>query len=98
MLITILFIVLFNIIIYLLLNSDYGIGCVYSSLGLVIFVAIEWTFGCFFNYPVASISNSVSCVYLHQNQCKATITETSPVRNGDKQKRRNGDSCNITLL
>ena len=39
--------VFFNIITYLLLNSDYGIGCVYSPLGLVIFVAVEGTFVCF---------------------------------------------------
>ena len=32
---------------YLLLNSDYGIGCVYSPFGLVIFVAVERTFVCF---------------------------------------------------
>ena len=43
MLITILS-VFFNIITYLLLNSDYGIGCVYSPLGFVIFVAVEGTF------------------------------------------------------
>ena len=29
------------------LNSDHGIGCVYSPLGLVIFVAVEGTFVCF---------------------------------------------------
>ena len=34
---------IFNIITYLLLNSDDGIGCVYSPLGLVIFVAVEGT-------------------------------------------------------
>ena len=39
--------VFFNIITYLLLNSDYGIECVYSPLGLVTFVAVEGTFACF---------------------------------------------------
>ena len=34
----------FNIITYKLLNSDYGIGCVYSPLDLVIFVAVQGTF------------------------------------------------------
>ena len=34
----------FNILAYLLLNSDYGTGCVYSPIGLVIFVAVEGTF------------------------------------------------------
>ena len=46
MLITIL-LVFFNIITCLLLNSDYGIGSVYSSLGLVIFVALERAIVCF---------------------------------------------------
>ena len=46
MLITIEF-VFFNIITYLLMNSDYGLGCVYSPLGLVIFVALERTLVCF---------------------------------------------------
>ena len=39
--------VFFNIVTYLHLNSDHGIGCVYSPLGLVIFVAVEGTFVCF---------------------------------------------------
>ena len=29
------------------MNSDYGIGCVYSPFGLAIFVAVERTFVCF---------------------------------------------------
>ena len=34
----------FNIITYILFNSDHGIGCVYSPSGLVTFVAVEGTF------------------------------------------------------
>ena len=43
MLITVL-LAFFNIITYLLFNSDHGMGCVYSPPGLVIFVAVEGTF------------------------------------------------------
>ena len=34
---------------YLLLNSGYGIGCVYSPLDLVIFVTVQRTFVCLSN-------------------------------------------------
>ena len=44
----------FNVITYLLLNSDYD---------LVIFVALQWTSYMFFNYPVSFISNSVRCCH-----------------------------------
>ena len=47
MLLITVFSVFFNIITYLLLNSDHGIDCVYSPLGLVIFVAVEGTCVCF---------------------------------------------------
>ena len=53
----------FNIITYLLLNSDYGIWCEYSPLGLVIFVAVEGTFVCFTDGHDHCISNTtgLSC-------------------------------------
>ena len=58
----------FNIITYLLLNSDYGIGCVYSPLGLVIFVAVERT--CmFYKRSGPLISNSIRCGCLRTDQC-----------------------------
>ena len=69
----------FNIITYLLLNSDYGIGCVYSPHGLVIFVAVEGTFVCF---TVGSRSLYFKYYRLVLLLCQ---TETSHDRNSDIQ-------------
>ena len=60
---------------YLLLNSDYGIGCVHSPLGLVIFVAVEGTFVCFTKGHDHFISNSIRCGFLRQDQCNVACLE-----------------------
>ena len=64
----------FNKITYLLLNSDYGIGCVYSPLGLEIFVAVEGTFVCFTDWSRSRFSNSIGLY------CYCAITELVMIR------------------
>ena len=62
----------FNIITYLLLNSDHSWDrvCVLSTLGLVIFVAVEGTcLVCFTDWSRSLFSNSIG-VY-----CYCAITE-----------------------
>ena len=66
----------FNIITYLLLNSDYGIGCVYSPFGLVIFVAVEGTFVCFTKGHDHFISNFIRYDFLRQDQCNVACLES----------------------
>ena len=68
--------VFFNIITYLILNSDYGIGCVYYPLGLVIFVAVEGTFVCFTKGHDHVISNTIRCGCLRQEQCNVACLES----------------------
>ena len=75
--------VFFNIITHLLLNSDYGIGCVYSPLGLVTFVAVEGTFVRFTKGHDHFISNSISCGYLRKDQCNIACLQTE-MRGGDE--------------
>ena len=65
-----------NIITYLLSNSDYGIGCVYSPLGLVIFVAVEGTFVRFTKGYDHFISNSIRCGRLRKDQCNIACLQT----------------------
>ena len=66
----------FNIITYLPVNSDYGIGCVYSPLGLVIFVAVEGTFVCCTKGHDHFISNFIRCGFLRQDQCNVACLES----------------------
>ena len=61
------------IITYLLFNSDYGIGCVYSPLGLVIFVAVEGTFVHFTKGHDHFISNSIGCARPMQHRAPAKL-------------------------
>ena len=87
MLITV-FSAFFNIITYLLLNSDYGIGCVYSPLGLVIFVAVERTFVCFTKSHEHFISNSIRCGCLRTDQSNIACSKAAINRNALTIDRR----------
>ena len=78
----------FNIITYLLLNSDYRIGCVYSPLGLVIFVAVERTFVCFTKGHDHFISNSIRCGCLQTDQCNIACSKAAVNRNALAIDRR----------
>ena len=71
----------------LLLNSDHGIGSVYSPLDLVIFVAVEGTFVCFTDGSQSLYFKLYRLVLL---LCQ---TETSHDRSSDVQKgnMRNGE-------
>ena len=77
---------------YLLLNSDYGIGCVYSPLGLMIFVAVEGTFVCFTKGHDHFISNCIRCGCLRNDQCNIACLQTemhsqlaaAPLRGGEE--------------
>ena len=91
----------FNIITYLLLNSDYGIGCVYSPLGVVIFVAVERTFVCFIKGHDHFISNSIRCGCLRTDQCNIACPKAAVNRNAlaiDRRpppKRRRTVPCDL---
>ena len=69
-----------NIITYLLLNIDYAIGCVYSPLGLVIFMAVERTCVCFSNRSLAFVSNSCDRYIDHFRKNSANTSRWSGFR------------------
>ena len=68
-------------------NSDYGIGCVYSPIGLMIFVAVEGTFVCFTEGHDHFISNNIalSCYYVIPKLVGTATTKTATRAN---RKRR----------
>ena len=76
----------------LLLNSDCGIGCVYSPLGLVIFVAVEGTFVC---WSRSLFSNSID-LYCYCAITELVMIRTSTSRTATRANRSSATSKTAT--